>query len=69
MLLISTPFRLLGQRGNKEARAKVEQDNRRYIPPGTYTNDLVAGPVASVSEHTTERLEEYKQTKQKQAGE
>jgi hypothetical protein len=69
MLLISTPFRLLGQRGNKEARRSVEDENRRYISPGSYRNDLLAEPIASVSEHTTERLEEYRQTKKKQVDE
>jgi hypothetical protein len=69
MLLISTPFRLLAQRGNKQASESVEHENRRYMSGGRYRNEMLEGPVASVSEHTTERLEEYRQSKQKQVRE
>lgn len=67
MLLISTPFRLLGKRRSGEAITGGEQENRRYISSGSTANKWLAEPAASVSEHTTERLGEYSPPKQKQS--
>jgi hypothetical protein len=69
ILLISTPFRLLGRRGSKEAGTKIKLEGKRAELPGSYSDNWLQGPVASVSENTTERLEEYGRSKQKQANE
>ena len=69
ILLISTPFRLLGQRGNRQEGTRIELENRRASLPASLFSEELLGPIGSVSEHTTERLEEYRQPRQKQAGE
>lgn len=60
MLLISTPFRLLSERSARQekAREELEKDTLPKLPPPT-EQKWIAGAVASVSEHTTEKLQDY----------
>lgn len=66
ILWISTPFRLLAERSNrlKKSRAVIDTDAPLRLPehePGEWVP--IAAP--SVSEHTTERLQEYEAARQK----
>lgn len=64
ILLISTPFRLLSQRGNKQEGKRIELENRRTSLPASQFDEGIGGAVPSVSEHTTESLERYSQPRQ-----
>lgn len=62
ILLISTPFRLLSERSNrlKKLKAGVDTDVPLRLPEPD-PNQWLPGVPPSVSEHTTERLQEYRQ--------
>jgi hypothetical protein len=69
ILLISSPFRLLNERSNRQKLTKAEIEERTAIPnlaTATERNEILPKQVASVSEHTTARLQEYQQQEQKQ---
>jgi hypothetical protein len=69
ILLISSPFRLLNERSKLQKLTKAEIEERIANPhPATATEmkEMLPKPVASVSEHTTARLQEYQQQEQKQ---
>ena len=60
MLLISTPFRLLSQRGQKRSGAMPESKPQRGIAlPEPPPERWLPGEAPSISEHTTERLAQY----------
>ena len=67
ILLISTPFRLLSERSARQKRlvAVLEQDPQRKLQEPTEQRWLPDAMV-SVSEHTTERLQEYSPPPHKQ---
>ena len=60
MLLISTPFRLLSQRSNRQTNTTAGlEENRRQSLVEPSPNRWLPGSFPSVSEHTTQNLEEY----------
>src|SRR5262245_5298024 len=66
ILWISTPFRLLSER-SKRQKSLTEDLKKQEAPlslPEPIEQRWVAGSVVSVSEHTTERLQEYRQGRQ-----
>jgi zinc ribbon protein len=70
ILWISTPFRLLFDRNRREKKEGRRINTERPIslpeqPPG----DWISGAAPSVSEHTTDRLQEYRRPNQKVSGE
>jgi hypothetical protein len=66
ILLISSPIRLLYKRSDRQKIPRTEVEEQVAIKlPATETNEMVPKSVASVSEHTTERLQEYQQQGQK----
>ena len=62
ILLISTPFRLLSERSRrqKELKARIDTDAPLSMPESA-ANLWLPGVSPSVSEHTTEHLQEYRQ--------
>jgi len=60
ILWISTPFRLLSERSTRQKRLKegLEKDTLPKLPASPEEKWL-AGAIVTVSEHTTERLQEY----------
>lgn len=59
-LLISSPIRLLNERSNRQKATKVEIEEQAALKlPATATNEMLPKSVGSISEHTTERLQEY----------
>jgi len=70
ILLFSTPFRLLSERSSrlKKLNAGIDTDAplRR---PEPRQNEWISGAVPSVSEHTTERLQEYRPPARESSGE
>lgn len=71
VLLISTPFRLLSERSNRrklkqavETEPQLPQNLPENLPPR-----WLPGSVASITEYTTERLQEYRQTAQDRSSE
>jgi hypothetical protein len=66
ILLISSPIRLLYQRSNRQkiTRAEIEEQTEPKLP-ASETNQMLPESVPSVSEHTTERLQEYQQREQR----
>ena len=61
ILLFSTPFRLLSERSRRQKQSKqgVDTDSPLRLPDPSVKNWIIeAAP--SVSEHTTEMLEEYR---------
>lgn len=61
ILLITSPFRLLQERS--ESRKISKQPTEDYQPPQlepAQTDDIASQQPSSVSEHTTERLKEYR---------
>lgn len=66
ILLISTPIKLLTQRNRRQmgARGGLEED-RRHSLVEPISNRKLPGSFLSVSEHTTQNLEEYGQAEQK----
>jgi hypothetical protein len=64
ILLVSTPFRLLSERSKRRKMKKAsgtEEQLPRKLPEATPARWL-PGSVASITEYTTERLQEYGQT-------
>ena len=61
ILLFSTPFRLLSERSSrlKKLNAGIDADAPLSVPEPVQ-NQWIPGAVPSVSEHTTERLKEYR---------
>lgn len=70
ILWISTPFRLLSERSNrlKKLKAGTDTDAPLKLPEPVH-NEWIAGAMPSVSEHTTERLKEYRPPAQKSSTE
>jgi len=62
ILLFSTPIRLLSERGSrrKGAMAEIQKEQPPVLPEPAAWQRL-PGPAPSVSEHTTEHLEEFRQ--------
>jgi hypothetical protein len=68
ILLISSPMRLLYERSNRQKLTKAEVEGRAAIKQSaTEINEILPKPVASVSEHTTARLQEQQHQEQQQA--
>jgi hypothetical protein len=66
ILLISTPFKLLSQRNNKQVSTTAgleEKAERSLAEPSS--NRWIPGSFPSVSEHTTQHLDEYRQAEQR----
>jgi hypothetical protein len=71
ILLVSTPFRLLSERSKRrklKQAAVTEEQLGQKLPEGTPPRWL-PGSVASITEYTTERLQEYRQTAQDRSSE
>ncbi|MBO0860328.1 MAG: zinc ribbon domain-containing protein [Chloracidobacterium sp.] len=66
ILLISSPFRLLYERSNRQKITKTGIEERMSLEPPATTNEMLPQLVTSVSEHTTERLQEYQEQRQRQ---
>jgi hypothetical protein len=70
ILLVSTPFRLLSERSK---RRKLKQAaSEEQLPPSLTETPLprcLPGSVASITEYTTESLQEYRQTAQDRTSE
>ena len=69
ILLFSTPFRLLSERNSRSRSLKEGTD--RATPrslPETLPSQWLPGSVPSVSEHTTERLQQYQPPRKEQSG-
>jgi hypothetical protein len=67
ILLISSPFRLLYERSNRQKIAKPMPERQSALKqPAREKNEALPKPIASVSEHTTARLQEYQQQEQQQ---
>jgi hypothetical protein len=64
ILLISTPFRLLIERINRQKRAAELEDETALKLPASLPEELLSGRAVSVGEHTTEKLQEYRQPRQ-----
>jgi hypothetical protein len=66
ILLISTPIRLLAQRSNRQASAvdAFEEDRKRNFDTPE-PNRWLPGSLPSISEHTTQNLEERAQPERK----
>ena len=61
ILWISTPFRLLSERNSRQKSLKSAVDTGNALRlPERFPQQWVAGAMPSVSEHTTERLKEYR---------
>jgi hypothetical protein len=66
ILVISTPFRLLSRRRGGQAAATAGlDDHKRPSVAGPPSNKWLPGAIPSVSEHTTQHLEEYRQAERK----
>ena len=66
ILLISTPFKLLSQRGSRQVSSTAgleEKAEQKLVEPAS--NNWIAGSFPSVSEHTTQHLDEYRQAEQR----
>jgi hypothetical protein len=60
VLWISTPFRLLSERSNRLKSQKAGVNTGKPLRlPEPQQHQWVAGAMPSVSEHTTEHLQEY----------
>lgn len=70
ILWISTPFRLLSERSNrlKKLKGEIDADAPLRLPEPAQ-NQWLPGAPPSISEHTTERLQEYRPSTQKSSGE
>ena len=70
ILLFSTPFRLLSERSNrlKKLKAGIDTDAPLRLPERP-ANQWLPGVPPSVSEHTTEQLQEYRSPTQKSSSE
>lgn len=69
ILLFSTPFRLLSERGKrlKTLNDGTDSATPRSLP-APLPNQWLPGSVPSVSEHTTERLQQYRPPRPEQSG-
>lgn len=68
MLLISTPIKLISQRGNRGTPATDGlEKNSKPDKADRLPDRWVPGSFPSVSEHTTQNLEEYEKREQKRA--
>jgi hypothetical protein len=66
ILLISSPIRLLYQRSNRQKTTKADfEEKKEFKLPAPPTNEMLLESMASVTEHTTERLQEYEQKEQR----
>ena len=66
ILWISTPFRLLSERSRRLKKEKLRIGTERSVMlPDELKEDWISGPAPSVSEHTTDRLQEYRMPNQK----
>ena len=70
ILLFSTPFRLLSERSSrlKKLKAGIDTDAPLRLPE-PLQNKWISGAVPSVSDHTTEILQEYRPPAQKSSSE
>jgi zinc-ribbon domain len=70
ILLFSTPFRLLSERSSrlKNSKAGIDTDAPLRLPE-PLQNQWISGAVPSVSDHTTEILQEYRPPAQKSSSE
>ena len=70
ILFFSTPFRLLSERSSrlKNSKAGIETDAPLRLPEPA-PNQWLPGVAPSVSEHTTERLREYRPPTQESSDE
>jgi hypothetical protein len=59
ILLISTPIRMLTGRNDRRRKTTDEIEYRAKLAADSTPERWLQGPVESVSENTTERLEEY----------
>lgn len=67
ILWISTPFRLLAERSDRQKlKAKVDTDAQLKLPEPP-ANQWSPGSVPSVSEHTTEHLHDYRPPSREQS--
>ncbi len=66
ILIVSSPFRLLSRRrsGQVATTAELEERKRSNIAEPS-SNKWLPGSIPSVSEHTTQHLEEYRQPERK----
>ena len=70
ILWISTPFRLLSERSRRQKKEKIRINIEPPLSlPEQLPENWVSGSAPSVSEHTTDRLQEYRIPSQKSAGE
>ena len=70
ILLFSTPFRLLSERSSRLKKLNAGIDTGAPLRlPEPLPNQWIPGAVPSVSEHTTEILQEYRPSAQKSSGE
>lgn len=61
VLWISTPFRLLSERSNRLKKLKAGTDTDKPLRlPEPVPNQWIPSAMPSVSEHTTERLKDYR---------
>jgi hypothetical protein len=70
ILFFSTPFRLLSERSSrlKNSKAGIETDAPLRLPEPA-PNQWLPGVAPSVSEHTTEHLQEYRPPAQESSDE
>jgi len=60
-LIISSPIRLLYGRSNRQKITKEEIEEPTALKlPASATNEMLAKSIPSVTEHTTDRLQEHK---------
>ncbi len=66
ILLISSPFRLLNERNNRQKIIPAQiKEEIEFKLPAHPTNEMLPESVASVTENTTERLKEFLQQEQR----
>jgi zinc ribbon protein len=66
ILLISSPIRLLYGRSDRQKISKAEiEEKTEFKLPAPATNEMLQESMGSVTEHTTERLQEYQQKEQR----
>jgi len=66
ILLISSPIRLLYERSNRQKTTKAEIEGQTELKLlASETNEMLPKSVSSISEHTTERLQEYQRQEQR----
>jgi hypothetical protein len=69
MLMILTPVRVLSRRNERHRGLKESEGRQAAAFPEAVPARWLPEPAPSVSEHTTERLAEYKQARQERTGE